>query len=138
MDYCAIGSIKDLINATLDPLEEHQIVEVCLGTLKGLTYLHSQKIIHLDVKAANIMLTDEGQVKLGDFGVSAQLRIDRTSMRSSDLVGSPLYMAPEVIKMEKYNIKAVSISTIFLYLMQLLGCVVIRNYFNRIGRGSPA
>ena len=50
MDYCAIGSIKDYINLTLEPLEEPQIVEVVLGSLKGLAYLHSQKIIHLDIK----------------------------------------------------------------------------------------
>jgi len=106
MDYCAIGSIKDLITLTLEPLEESQIVEVSIGVLKGLAYLHSQKIIHLDVKAANIMLTQEGTVKLGDFGVSAQLRMECSSMRATDLVGSPLYMAPEVIKLEKYNVKA--------------------------------
>jgi serine/threonine protein kinase len=50
MDYCAVGSIKDLITLTLEPLEERHIVEVCVGVLKGLAYLHGQKIIHLDVK----------------------------------------------------------------------------------------
>jgi serine/threonine protein kinase len=52
------------------------------------------------------MLTLDGTVKLGDFGVSAQLRMECSSMQSMDLIGSPLYMAPEVIKLEKYNEKA--------------------------------
>jgi len=106
MDYCAVGSIKDLINLTLEPLDEHLIVEVCVGVLNGLAYLHAQKIIHLDIKAANLLVTQDGTVKLGDFGVSAQLRTESSSMRATDLIGSPLYMAPEVIKLEKYNTKA--------------------------------
>jgi serine/threonine protein kinase len=65
MDYCAVGSVKDLINITLEPLEEPQVAEVCANVVRGLAYLHVQNIIHLDVKAGNIMLTEDGQVKLG-------------------------------------------------------------------------
>jgi len=104
MDYC-IGSIKDIMNITIEPLEEGQVAEVCSKTLQGLSYLHMQKILHLDVKAANILLTQEAQLKLGDFGVSEQIRRG-TVTASNYLVGSPLYMAPEVILKEKYNAKA--------------------------------
>ena len=60
------------------------------------------------LKSANIMLTHDGLIKLGDFGVSHQLRMECSSTRSTDLIGSPLFMAPEVIRLEKYNSKAVN------------------------------
>ncbi|PRP87191.1 hypothetical protein PROFUN_01453 [Planoprotostelium fungivorum] len=105
MDFCAVGSVKDMINRTLEPLEEHQIAYVNVGALKGLVYLHSQNIIHLDVKAANIMVNENCEVKLGDFGVSEQMMAS-ASDRPIDLVGSPLYMPPEVILKSGYNSKA--------------------------------
>lgn len=64
MDYCGVGSVKDLMNDTLDTLEEEQISHVCCETLKGLEYLHKNGFLHLDVKGANILLTTEGNVKL--------------------------------------------------------------------------
>lgn len=98
MDYCAGGSVKDVINLTLEVLDENQIAEVLVNTLKGLVYLHQQNIIHLDMKAGNIMLTEDAQVKIGDFGVSEQLRREAEGTIFNNLVGSPLFMAPEVIK----------------------------------------
>jgi len=105
VDYCAVGSVKDLITITLEPLEENQIAEVCVGTLKGLAYLHNLSLLHLDVKSANIMLTEDGQVKLGDFGVSQQLQKGAISNTKQQLVGSPLHMSPEIIKKEPYDNK---------------------------------
>jgi serine/threonine protein kinase len=127
VDYCAVGSVKDMINATLEPLEEPQIAYVTLGMLKGLAFLHSQGIMHLDVKAANIMINQDGQVKLGmwwcsvqviiiqnlhvhcfvgDFGVSMQIKKGTSRVGAAQqLVGSPLYMAPEVIRKEPYDTK---------------------------------
>jgi len=105
MDYCAGGSVKDIITVTLEPFNENQIAEVCLGTLKGLAYLHANNIVHLDVKAGNIMLTEDGTVKLGDFGVSEQMR-GCTEVKVTNFVGSPLFMAPEVIRKDKYSVNA--------------------------------
>ena len=65
MEYCSIGSIRDLIEVCRRALTEDQIAVVCLNTLKALTYLHSSNIIHRDVKAANILLTEDAQVKIG-------------------------------------------------------------------------
>jgi serine/threonine protein kinase len=67
MDYCAAGSVKDIMKSTLDTLGEEQIAQVCKETLKGLAYLHANNIIHLDVKSANILLTGDGQVKIGMY-----------------------------------------------------------------------
>lgn len=65
MDYCAAGSIKDIMKITLETLDEDQLAYVCCETLKGLFYLHKNNIIHLDIKAANILITAEGEIKLG-------------------------------------------------------------------------
>jgi len=105
MDYCTLGSVKDIMKLIVEPLEEAHTQYICVGILKGLIYLHSRDIIHLDVKAANVMLTSNGQVKLGDFGVSEQLRKGSLT-KSKSLVGSPLYMSPEVILANRYSYKA--------------------------------
>jgi len=106
MDCCNVGSVKDLMKITLETLDEEQIAQICIETLRGLAYLHEMKIIHCDVKAANILLTNNGQVKLADFGVSEQIQRGTMKITPSDFVGSPLYMAPEVIQHDKYNNKA--------------------------------
>ena len=65
MDYCGVGSIKDIMQTCKDTLNEQQATYVIQQTLKGLAYLHSQNILHLDVKSANILVNEEGAVKLG-------------------------------------------------------------------------
>jgi len=106
MDYCALGSIKDVMKITQDVLTERHAGYIIQQTLIGLCNLHSQNILHLDVKAANILITQKGEVKLADFGVSEQLRDVNTFIEANDYVGSPLFMAPEVIRKDKYNDRA--------------------------------
>jgi serine/threonine protein kinase len=101
MDYCSLGSISDVL-AECNPLNEDQIAHVCTEVLKGLAYLHASKIIHRDVKAANILLTNQAHVKIVDFGISAQ--IDK-SEKLNEPVGSPFWMAPEVIMETEHTYK---------------------------------
>jgi serine/threonine protein kinase len=90
MDYCDIGSVRDMIELCNKPLKEDQIAYILQQSLQGLLYLHSMNIIHRDVKAGNILLDGLGAVKIADFGVSEQLS-DAVS-RSDTRIGTPLWM----------------------------------------------
>ncbi|GMF34057.1 unnamed protein product [Phytophthora lilii] len=102
MEHCAGGSVGDV--RRVRALSESEISVIMRGALRGLAYLHSRRKIHRDVKGGNILLTDSGQVKIADFGVSAQLR-DTLSRRGS-FVGTPYWMSPELIQDSDYDFKA--------------------------------
>ncbi|XP_038660029.1 mitogen-activated protein kinase kinase kinase kinase 3 isoform X9 [Scyliorhinus canicula] len=98
MEFCGGGSLQDIYHVT-GPLSELQIAYVCRETLQGLYYLHSKGKMHRDIKGANILLTDNGHVKLADFGVSAQ--ITATIAKRKSFIGTPYWMAPEVAAVER-------------------------------------
>ncbi|XP_073685527.1 STE20-like serine/threonine-protein kinase [Garra rufa] len=98
IEYCPGGALDDIMLELERGLTEQQISEVCCQTLQALSYLHQHHIIHRDLKAGNILLTLDGQVKLADFGVSA--KNDYTLHKRSTFIGTPYWMAPEVIMCE--------------------------------------
>ncbi|XP_045462706.1 mitogen-activated protein kinase kinase kinase kinase 3 isoform X2 [Harmonia axyridis] len=98
MEYCGGGSLQDIYHIT-GPLTENQISYMCRETLLGLSYLHGMGKMHRDIKGANILLTECGDVKLADFGVSAQ--ITATINKRKSFIGTPYWMAPEVAAVER-------------------------------------
>ncbi|XP_008560769.1 mitogen-activated protein kinase kinase kinase kinase 5 isoform X4 [Microplitis demolitor] len=98
MEYCGGGSLQDIYHIT-GPLSEIQIAYMCRETLLGLAYLHGMGKMHRDIKGANILLTESGDVKLADFGVSAQ--ITATINKRKSFIGTPYWMAPEVAAVER-------------------------------------
>ncbi|RKP21182.1 protein kinase [Rozella allomycis CSF55] len=102
MEYMDAGSLTDLIDSQ-SQLTEPEISTICFETLKGLEYLHSRNIIHRDIKSDNILLDQDGNIKLTDFGFCAQLSAEKAKRQT--LVGTPYWMSPEVVRQQKYGAK---------------------------------
>ncbi|KAJ6669117.1 hypothetical protein lerEdw1_007926 [Lerista edwardsae] len=98
IEFCAGGAVDAVMLELERPLTEPQIRVVCRQTLEALHYLHENKIIHRDLKAGNILFTLDGDIKLADFGVSA--KNTRTIQRRDSFIGTPYWMAPEVVMCE--------------------------------------
>ncbi|XP_014836207.1 PREDICTED: STE20-like serine/threonine-protein kinase isoform X2 [Poecilia mexicana] len=98
IEFCAGGAVDAIMLELERPLTEPQIRVVCKQTLEALTYLHENKVIHRDLKAGNILLSLDGEVKLADFGVSA--KNTSTLQRRDSFIGTPYWMAPEVVMCE--------------------------------------
>ncbi len=103
MEYCGGGSCLDSMRK-YGVFNEETVAVIMRETLFGLDYLHRMGRIHRDIKAANILLTEDGHIKLADFGVSGQ--ITATISKKNTFVGTPYWMAPEVILRSAYNTKA--------------------------------
>ncbi|XP_039980500.1 serine/threonine-protein kinase PAK 6b [Xiphias gladius] len=99
MEYLQGGALTHIVSETR--LNEEQIATVCEGVLQALSYLHSQGVIHRDIKSDSILLTLDGRIKLSDFGFCAQISKDIPKRKS--LVGTPYWMAPEVISKTPYG-----------------------------------
>ncbi|XP_018552341.1 STE20-like serine/threonine-protein kinase isoform X1 [Lates calcarifer] len=98
IEFCAGGAVDAIMLELERPLTEPQIRVVCKQTLEALSYLHENKVIHRDLKAGNILLSLDGDVKLADFGVSA--KNTKTLQRRDSFIGTPYWMAPEVVMCE--------------------------------------
>ncbi|XP_078062861.1 uncharacterized protein LOC144488657 [Mustelus asterias] len=98
IEFCPGGAVDAIMLELERGLAEPQIRVICRQTLEALHYLHANKIIHRDLKAGNILLTLDGDIKLADFGVSA--KNTHTIQRRASFIGTPYWMAPEVVRCE--------------------------------------
>lgn len=103
MDLCEAGSVCDVVTVCKRELKGHEIRDIVASTVLGLAYLHDHRVLHRDIKAGNILLTNEGNAKLADFGVSAQ--VSTMASKKGTLIGTPYWMAPEVILESLYDAK---------------------------------
>uniref|UniRef100_A0A1I8HL07 Protein kinase domain-containing protein n=1 Tax=Macrostomum lignano TaxID=282301 RepID=A0A1I8HL07_9PLAT len=101
LEYCKFGALDSIMIELDKGLAEPQIRMVCREVTDGLKYLHSQGVIHRDLKAGNVLLTSEAVIKLADFGVSAMG--DSPEVKRNSFIGSQYWMAPEVMACETYN-----------------------------------
>ncbi|KAK9374797.1 uncharacterized protein V1513DRAFT_444427 [Lipomyces chichibuensis] len=101
MEYMEGGALTDIIES--NTLTEAQIATICFETCKGLQHLHHKNIIHRDIKSDNVLLDSHGNVKITDFGFCAKLT-DQKNKRAT-MVGTPYWMAPEVVKQKEYGAK---------------------------------
>ncbi|KAK3940513.1 kinase-like domain-containing protein [Diplogelasinospora grovesii] len=102
MEYMEGGALTDVIDNN-PVITEEQISTICLETCRGLHHLHSQNIIHRDIKSDNVLLDARGNVKITDFGFCAKLT--ETKSKRATMVGTPYWMAPEVVKQKEYGPK---------------------------------
>ncbi|KAG2197477.1 hypothetical protein INT47_003085 [Mucor saturninus] len=114
LEYVENGSLLNTLKSFGNALPEHLVASYCHHILQGLAYLHGQDVVHCDLKAANILTTKAGHVKLSDFGVSLNLKLK--NHEDNIVSGTPYWMSPEVIELKGASVQSDIWS---------LGCTVI-------------
>jgi NIMA (never in mitosis gene a)-related kinase len=99
MDYAANGTIHHLVRQSGTRLAENRIWKYAIQTILGLAYIHSNRIIHRDIKTLNLFLDTDDNIKIGDFGIARTLGDGTDLLRT--IVGTPFYLSPG---MHKYSI----------------------------------
>lgn len=104
MDYADGGDLSDKIKEQRGrPFSEQYILDMFTQLCLGMKHVHDRKIIHRDLKGANVFLTKKGVLKIGDFGIAKVL--SHTIQKARTMVGTPYYLSPEIVQSKPYNVK---------------------------------
>lgn len=97
-EYMSEGSLGKAIR-NHGTIPEELVAKYVEQILKGLQYLHEKNLMHRDIKGDNILISEEGRVCLADFGLAVKMNLDGGAIESEEVVGTPYWLAPEVILM---------------------------------------
>jgi hypothetical protein len=104
MELMDAGCLTDVLDEYHDvPMEEPEMARICYDVLEGLKHMHSMNFVHRDIKSDNVLLNSKGEIKLADFGFSAELTQEK--LKRTSVIGTPYWMPPEVINGEEYDVK---------------------------------
>ncbi|CAD6184407.1 unnamed protein product [Caenorhabditis auriculariae] len=115
MEYADGGTLAQMLSRSEDLLLEDVVIEMMLQMLSAVGYLHENSVLHRDLKTANIFLTKDAFVKIGDFGISKIMGTDTLAQGAKTVVGTPYYISPEMCSGNTYNEKSD---------MWALGCIL--------------
>ena len=104
MEYADGGNLADFLAKRKAPIEERDILDVFSQMVSAIRYMHSRHVLHRDLKTANIFLTKEGMVKIGDFGISKMLNTQQVGAHT--VLGTPYYISPEMCEGKVYDEKS--------------------------------
>uniref|UniRef100_UPI00398E6731 serine/threonine-protein kinase Nek9-like n=1 Tax=Pristiophorus japonicus TaxID=55135 RepID=UPI00398E6731 len=103
MEYADGGTLAQYLAQQDRELEEREILNLFHQMMAATCYLHEHNVLHRDLKTANLFLTKEGEVKLGDFGVA---KVMTTGSEAHTILGTPYYISPEICEGKCYNDKS--------------------------------
>uniref|UniRef100_A0A1I7ULD5 non-specific serine/threonine protein kinase n=1 Tax=Caenorhabditis tropicalis TaxID=1561998 RepID=A0A1I7ULD5_9PELO len=115
MEYADGGTLAQLLARSQNLLEEEQIVDMMIQMCSAVAYLHENSVLHRDLKTANVFLTRDSFVKIGDFGISKIMGTETLAQGAKTVVGTPYYISPEMCSGVSYNEKSD---------MWALGCIL--------------
>lgn len=110
MEYADGGTLAQIIairSENDDWMPERLIVTILEQIVSAINYMHSEHILHRDLKTANVFLSQKGVVKIGDFGIS---KIMNTRLQTQTVLGTPFYLSPEMVRMNKINLNTHSVT----------------------------
>lgn len=121
-EFLSGGSLFDFLHKRGEKLNEEKIFYICKDVALGMSYLHGKNVLHCDLKSSNVLIDENWNVKLCDFGLS-RLKDNKKNKKDNIRVGTPHWMAPEILKGEKYECES-DVYSFGILLWEMLTCQI--------------